>query len=146
MKSCRHSIGLSLPLRGAWIEYSLQWISRLRSLPLRGAWIENTGNVLDDAQSLLCGERGLNYAPGSMSVEERHAFGTWISFEGRQGCFREFCSRSLCGERGLKCILLFSPFFACSVAPFAGSGGLKFALIYIGAILIVVAPFAGSVD
>ena len=36
------TIGLSLPVRGAWIEIpSISMVSsRIRSLPVRGAWIE----------------------------------------------------------------------------------------------------------
>ena len=105
------STGMSLPLRGAWIEIGkakqldrvtygrslcgergLKWWNGAKqtipkgSLPLRGAWIEI--NALLDASPWkpsrsLCGERGLKSA-------------------GRGIKFQRAVSRSLCGERGLK--------------------------------------------
>ena len=83
---------LSLPVRGAWIEISRENIANLltSSLPVRGAWIE----MRAEAQAEF---------PGT-SLPVR---GAWIEMALERAEPATACSRSPCGERGLKCLRWF---------------------------------------
>ena len=79
--------GMSLPVRGAWIEIPRRrcHTARRESLPVRGAWIEmqrSMSRAILPLRRSPCGERGLK----SENV----------------ACFSKRGCRSPCGERGLK--------------------------------------------
>ena len=82
----------SLPVRGAWIEIDgrCRCTFCIESLPVRGAWIE-----IPKADHLYC------HAPMSLPVR-----GAWIEIAPVAHPNAERPSRSPCGERGLKFLLI----------------------------------------
>ena len=96
----------SLPVRGAWIEIARMRSASARaaSLPVRGAWIE-----------IPC---ALNPKWKESSLPVR---GAWIEISFCPRVLRGGCSRSPCGERGLKLLLRGSIIMCYNVAPRAGS-------------------------
>ena len=124
---------VSLPVRGAWVEISIQtntFKGALTSLPVRGAWVEIEFSRNARLQS-------------SRSLPVR---GAWVEILGKIILATSSGSRSPCGERGLKwpdpnnykqntekslpvrgawveMIGLYSAFSVSAVAPRAGSVG-----------------------